>query len=84
MADDQRLARVEAMLEALANTQEKILETMDTLTQAMIRNEDHQERIASLEKDHSDLKHYVEKRWYVLITVLAALAVLLDQIEKLL
>lgn len=84
MSDDlrQRVTRVEERAKTNSEILDRATETLDRLVHFMARHEETKERVSENEDkaeqaldEVSDLRSYMESRWYVLATIVASIVI---------
>ena len=81
----QRVTRVEEKVETNSKILDRAIDTQQRLVKFVVRHEETKSRVDSNEQDVeealsevSDLRSYIESRWYVLASIVAAIVLIAE------
>ena len=69
-----RLVRVESSVEHLAQTQERLVESMDMMRRTLTLNEGNRRKLDAMEDRQAEMDAFLKSRWYIIVTVVSVLA----------
>lgn len=80
-----RVTRVEQQVQTNSEVLDKAVDTQDRLVKFVVRHEETKERVSETEElaenaldEVEDLRSYIESRWYVLASIVAAIVLIAE------